>query len=81
MEFVDEMEFDRLGVFPYSPEENTPAEGMPDQVPEEIKQERQDDLMSLQPVSYTHLGILYHRPVCGAGTVYPALRGDSESTL
>lgn len=48
MEFVDEMEFDRLGVFPYSPEENTPAEGMPDQVPEEMKQERLDDLMSLQ---------------------------------
>jgi ribosomal protein S12 methylthiotransferase len=43
MEFVDEMEFDRLGVFTYSPEEDTPAAGMPDQVPEEVKEERQAD--------------------------------------
>ena len=34
MEFVDEMEFDRLGVFTYSPEEGTPAETMEGQVPE-----------------------------------------------
>ena len=48
MEFVDEMEFDRLGVFPYSPEEDTPAAGLPDQISDEIKQERQADLMELQ---------------------------------
>lgn len=48
MEFVDEMEFDRLGVFTYSPEEGTPAAEMPDQIPEEISQERQADLMELQ---------------------------------
>ena len=48
MEFVDEMEFDRLGVFTYSPEEDTPAAGMPDQIPEEIKEERQAELMELQ---------------------------------
>ena len=41
MEFVDEMEFDRLGVFTYSPEEDTPAATMPDQVPEEVKEDRQ----------------------------------------
>ena len=46
--FVDTMEFDRLGVFPYSPEEGTPAERMPDQVPEEVKEERRDELMLLQ---------------------------------
>lgn len=48
MAFVDECEFDRLGVFPYSPEEGTPAAGMPDQIPEEVKEERQADLMELQ---------------------------------
>ena len=48
MEFVDEMEFDRLGVFTYSAEEGTPAATMPDQVPEELKEARRDELMELQ---------------------------------
>ncbi len=48
MQFVDEMEFDRLGVFTYSPEENTPAAEMPDQIDEEVKLDRQADLMELQ---------------------------------
>lgn len=48
MEFVDEMEFDRLGVFTYSPEEDTSAAEMPDQISDGIKQERQADLMELQ---------------------------------
>lgn len=46
--FVNEMEFDRLGVFPYSREEDTAAAGMPDQVPEEIREARRDELMELQ---------------------------------
>ena len=48
MEFVDQMEFERLGVFTYSPEEDTPAAEMPDQISEEIKQDRQAELMELQ---------------------------------
>lgn len=48
MAFIDEMEFDRLGVFTYSPEEDTPAATMPDQIPEEVKENRQADLMELQ---------------------------------
>ena len=48
MEFVDEMEFDRLGVFTYSPEEDTPAAEMPDQIDEETKLDRQEELMELQ---------------------------------
>ncbi|MDE7320333.1 MAG: 30S ribosomal protein S12 methylthiotransferase RimO [Lachnospiraceae bacterium] len=48
MDFVDEMEFDRLGVFPYSPEEDTPAACMEGQIPEEIKEARRDELMELQ---------------------------------
>ena len=48
LEFVDEMEFDRLGVFTYSPEEDTPAATMKDQIPEELKEERRDEIMELQ---------------------------------
>lgn len=48
MAFVDTQEFDRLGVFTYSQEEDTPAAQMPDQVPEEIKEDRQAELMELQ---------------------------------
>lgn len=48
MDFVDQMEFDRLGVFTYSPEEGTPAAQMEDQIPEEVKDDRQAELMELQ---------------------------------
>lgn len=48
MEFVDEMEFDRLGVFAYSPEEDTPAALMENQIEEEIKEERRNQIMELQ---------------------------------
>lgn len=48
MDFVDEMEFERLGVFAYSQEEDTPAATMEQQIPEEIKQDRRDQVMELQ---------------------------------
>ncbi len=48
LDFLQEAEFDRLGAFAYSPEEDTPAARMPDQIPEEIKQERLDRLMKQQ---------------------------------
>ena len=48
MEFIDTMEFDRLGVFTYSAEEDTPAAKMPGQIEEEEKQRRQAELMELQ---------------------------------
>lgn len=48
MDFVDEMEFDRLGVFPYSQEEGTPAAEFPDQIDEEVKADRQCEIMELQ---------------------------------
>lgn len=47
-DFVREVRFDRLGVFAYSQEEDTPAAKMPDQVPEEEKERRKDILMELQ---------------------------------
>lgn len=48
MEFIDEMEFDRLGVFTYSPEENTKAAEMPNQIEESVKEDRRAELMELQ---------------------------------
>lgn len=46
--FVNEMEFDRLGVFCYSQEEDTPAAEMEGQLAEEVKEFRRDELMELQ---------------------------------
>lgn len=48
MEFIDEVEFDRLGVFSYSREEDTPAATMPGQVLEETADRWRDELMALQ---------------------------------
>ena len=48
LEFVDEMAFDRLGVFTYSPEEDTPAALFEGQIDEAVKVERQADIMELQ---------------------------------
>ena len=48
MEFVDTLEFDRLGAFTYSPEEDTPAATFEDQIDEEVKEDRQADIMELQ---------------------------------
>ena len=55
MAFVDEMEFDRLGVFTYSPEEDTPAAVFPDQIDEEVKKDRQAEIMELQQeIAFAH---------------------------
>lgn len=48
MDFVNEMEFERLGVFAYSQEEDTPAAGFEDQVEDEVKESRRQELMELQ---------------------------------
>jgi len=48
VEFVREMRFDRLGVFAYSKEEDTPAARLPDQVPDEVKEWRASTLMEVQ---------------------------------
>ncbi|TCO79885.1 30S ribosomal protein S12 methylthiotransferase RimO [Marinisporobacter balticus] len=47
-EFVKEVKFDRLGVFTYSQEEDTPAAKFSDQIPEEIKEERRNEIMHIQ---------------------------------
>ena len=48
LEFIDIMEFDRLGAFTYSPEEDTPAASFENQIPEEVKLDRKDELMEMQ---------------------------------
>ena len=56
MDFVNEMEFERLGVFAYSAEEDTPAYSYPDQVPQEVKEGRRDEIMELQQDISAELG-------------------------
>jgi ribosomal protein S12 methylthiotransferase len=48
LKFTEEVEFDRLGVFTYSKEEDTAAYDFEDEIPEEVKQERMDKIMKLQ---------------------------------
>ncbi|WP_144932556.1 30S ribosomal protein S12 methylthiotransferase RimO [Paenibacillus sp. 32O-W] len=48
VKFIEEVEFDRLGVFTYSKEEDTPASRLPDQVPEDVKEYRANTLMEIQ---------------------------------
>lgn len=60
-DFVRDAEFDRLGVFPYSQEEDTPAAEMADQVSEDVKQDRRSEIMEIQQQiafarSKTHIG-------------------------
>lgn len=53
LDFINEVEFDRLGVFTYSPEEDTPAASMDNQIEEDIKASRRDEIMALQQeISY-----------------------------
>ncbi len=72
LDFVAETEFDRLGAFAYSPEEGTPAARMPDQLPEEVKQERLDRLMTLQQ------GISLKRNRLRLGSVEQVLVTDTD---
>ena len=56
LQFVREMRFDRLGVFPYSQEEGTPASSFPDQIDDDIKESRRNDIMTIQNlISYENL--------------------------
>ena len=87
-QFVQEVEFDKVGVFTYSPEEGTRAIDLPGQVPEETKQERLDRLMSLQQgISLAHnqaqVGRTLDVLVEGQGELEseePVLPGDREES-
>lgn len=67
LEFVNEMEFDRLGVFAYSQEENTPAANLPGQVEEAVKEQRRGEVMELQQ------DIAFDKAESMAGTVLTAM--------
>ncbi len=63
-DFVKKIRFDRLGVFTYSPEEGTRAASFEDQIEEEVKEKRRDEIMSLQQeislsVQETRVGEIY----------------------
>ena len=54
-DFVKDMEFERAGVFTYSPEEDTPAYGFADQIPEEVKERRRAEIMEFQQeIAFAH---------------------------
>jgi len=64
LDFVDEIAFDRVGTFVYSTEENTLAAGLPDQVPEDVKEDRRERLMvRQQAISLTNNSALIGKTV------------------
>jgi ribosomal protein S12 methylthiotransferase len=73
MRFVEQTRFDRLGVFPYSHEDNTHSYSMPDDVPDEVKQERVDAIMDLQQ------GISLELNQAKIGKIYKVLIDRKES--
>lgn len=75
LEFVREQRFDRVGCFIYSPEENTAGGKMPDQIDDETKQRRHDELMELQ----LEISFEKHREFIGR-TVPVLVEGYSEET-
>ena len=75
MQFVEQTQFDRLGVFCYSREENTPAASMPDQISERVKRERYRKLMRAQ----ARLSFRRNRALIGA-TEQVIVEGYSEET-
>ena len=55
VDFVDETRFERMGVFPYSLEPDTPAVKLDGHLPEDVKEARRDELMAIQqPIAYAH---------------------------
>lgn len=75
LQFIDEQEFDRVGCFKYSPEENTPGGKMPDQIDEETKENRYNAVMSMQQ----KISKAKHQKFIGQ-TVEVIVEGLSEET-
>ncbi len=77
LQYVKELHFDHVGVFPYSQEEDTPAALMPDQIPEEVKEERVRELMLAQQ------GIVFERNASLRGSRMEVMidaLGDEDGT-
>lgn len=75
LDFLGEVKLDRVGVFPYSQEENTPAGKMSDQIPEEVKEERAQNLMDLQ------FDIMYENHKKMVGQQRTVVVDDIEDTI
>jgi ribosomal protein S12 methylthiotransferase len=71
--FLRKMEFDRVGIFTYSHEENTSAHGLEDNIPEEVKQQRADEIMAVQQE------ISYRKNVDKVGKIYKVIVDKKES--
>ena len=79
VDFVDSMEFDRLGVFPYSAEEGTKAAEMDGQITEEVKESRRDEIMALQQeISADKEGYLYEDDIYIGRTYMDAPKVDGN---
>lgn len=72
MKFLQEYKLDRVGIFKYSREEDTPAYKLPDQIDEEIKEQRHDELMELQQ------GISYENSLAKIGSTYDVLIEEKD---
>ncbi len=70
--FLEEYKLDRVGVFQYSREEHTPAYNLPDQIDDDVKQKRQDELMELQ------VGISYENNLAKIGNTYDVLLEEKD---
>lgn len=80
LDFVEEFRFERLGVFPYSHEPNTPAgENFEDDVPPEVKADRVDRLMALQqPIAFAHAEALVGKTI---SVMVESLTEDPDLTI
>ena len=83
-EFIRKSKFDRVGVFPYSPEPGTPAAGMADQVPHEIAEERASKIMTycrnaMKRANKKLVGSLMEVIVDSVGDGYAVARGSSDA--
>lgn len=72
MKFLREYKLDRVGIFKYSREEDTPAYKLPEQIDEEVKEERHNELMELQ------LGISYENNQAKIGNTYDVLIEEKD---
>lgn len=72
MKFLQEYKLDRVGIFKYSREEDTPAYKLPEQIDEEVKEERHNELMELQ------LGISYENNLAKIGNTYDVLIEEKD---
>lgn len=72
LQFLKDYKLDRVGVFQYSREEHTPAYKLPDQIDDEIKQKRQDELMELQTA------ISYENNLSKIGNIYEVLIEEKD---